>query len=112
MKTITLVQKIKSNGELCAKSAQVVTDLIARGLRQDIHHLVTADERDPASEGYLLANKYQIDTAPFFIVVTDDGITHIYSTYSRFLKNVFDLKLAESDEIAEIMAQNPDMYFI
>jgi hypothetical protein len=112
MKTITLVQKIKSNGEPCAKSAKVITDLNARGLRQDIHHLVTADERDPASEGYLLANKYQIDTAPFFIVVTDDGATHIYPTYSRFLKSVFNLEPAESDEIAEIMTQNPDLYFI
>ena len=112
MKTITLVQKIKSNGELCAKSAQVITDLTARGLRQRINHLVTADERDPASEGYTLASKYQIDTAPFFIVTTDDGATHVYPIYSRFLKNVFNVEPAESDEIAEIMAQNSDMYFI
>ena len=106
MKTITLVQKIKSNGELCAKSAQVITDLTARGLRQRINHLV------PASEGYTLASKYQIDTAPFFIVTTDDGATHVYPIYSRFLKNVFNVEPAESDEIAEIMAQNSDMYFI
>jgi hypothetical protein len=112
MKTITLVQKIKSNGELCAKSAKVITDLNVRGLRQDIHHLVTADERDPASEGYVLAEKYQLDTAPFFIVVTDDGATHVYPTYSRFLKNVFNLEPVESDEVAEIMAQNAYMYFI
>ena len=112
MKTITLVQKIKSNGELCAKSAKVITDLTARGLRHDIHHLVTADERDPASEGYMLAAKYQIDAAPFFIVTTDDGGTHTYPMYNRFLKHVFNIEPAESDEIAEIMAQNSDMYFI
>jgi hypothetical protein len=112
MKTITLVQKIKSNGELCAKSAKVITDLTERGLRLKIHHFVTADERDPASEGYMLAAKYQIDTAPFFIVTTDDGGIHTYPMYNRFLKHVFNLEPAESDEIAEIMAQNSDMYFI
>ena len=112
MKTITLVQKIKSNGELCAKSAKVITDLTARGLRLKIHHFVTADERDPGSEGYMLATKYQIDAAPFFIVTTDDGGTHTYPMYSRFLKQVFNIEPIESDEIAEIIAQNSDMYFI
>lgn len=112
MTTITLVQKIKSNGELCAKSAKVITDLAVRGLCHDIHHFVTADERDTASEGYTLAAQYQVDAAPFFIVATDDGVTHIYPKYSRFLKNVFNLEPAESDEIAEIMAQSSDMYYI
>jgi hypothetical protein len=112
MTTITLVQKVKSNGELCAKSARVINDLAARGLRQDIHRLVTADERNLASEGYKLASQYQIDAAPFFIVATDDGVTHIYPKYSRFLKNVFNLEPAENDEIAEIMAQSSDMYYI
>jgi hypothetical protein len=112
MKTITLVQKIKLNGELCAKSAKVIADLTARGLRNNIDRLVTADERDPASAGYILAAKYQIDSAPFFIVTTDDDRTHAYSIYSQFLRNVFNVEPAESDEIAEIMAQNSDMYFI
>ena len=112
MKTITLVQKIKSDGELCPKSAKVVADLTVRGLRQRIDLLVTADERDPDSEGYTLAAKYQIDTAPFFIVKTDEDATHIYPIYSRFLQHVFNIEPAESDEIAEIMAQNSDMYFI
>ncbi len=112
MKTITLVQKIKSNGELCAKSSKVIADLTARGLRNNIDRLVTADERNPSSEGYVLAAKYQIDTAPFFIVTTDDDKTHTYPIYSQFLRNVFNIESAESDEIAEIMAQNSDMYFI
>lgn len=112
MKTITLVQKIKSNGELCAKSAKVIADLTARGLGHNIDRLVTADERDPASEGYVLAAKYQISAAPFFIVTADDNQTHTYPIYSQFLRNIFNLEPAESDEIAEIMAQNSDMYFI
>jgi hypothetical protein len=112
MKTITLVQKIRSNGELCAKSAKVITDLTARGLRNNIDRLVTADERDPASAGYVLAAKYQIDTAPFFIVTTDDNETHTYPIYSRFLRDIFNLEPVENDEIAEIMAQNSDMYYI
>jgi hypothetical protein len=112
MKTITLVQKIRSNGELCAKSAKVIADLTARGLRNNIDHLVTADEGDSASAGYVLAAKYQIDTAPFFIVTTEDHQTHAYPIYSQFLRSVFNLEPAESDEIAEIMAQNSDIYFI
>ena len=112
MKTITLVQKISSNGELCAKSAKVIADLSVRELGHNIDRIVTADERDPASEGYILAAKYQINAAPFFIVTTDDDRTHAYPSYSQFLRNVFNIEPAESDEIAEIMAQNSDMYFI
>jgi hypothetical protein len=112
MKTITLVQKIRSNGELCAKSAKVIADLTVRGLRNNIDHLVTADERDPASAGYTLAAKYQISAAPFFIVTTEDNQIHAYSIYSQFLRSVFNIEPDESDEIAEIMAQNSDMYFI
>ncbi len=112
MKNITLVQKIKSNGELCAKSAKVITDLASRGLRHNIDRLVTADEQNPGSEGYVLAAKYQIDAAPFFIVTTEDGGTHTYPSYSRFLRNVFNIEPIESDEIAEIMTQNSDMYYI
>jgi hypothetical protein len=112
MTTITLVQKIRSNGELCAKSAKVIADLTARGLRNNIDRLVTADEQNPDSEGYILAAQYQIDNAPFFIVTTEDHQTHAYPIYSQFLRSVFNLEPAESDEIAEIMAQNSDMYFI
>jgi hypothetical protein len=112
MKTITLVQKIRLNGELCAKSAKVIADLSARGLRNNIDHLVTADERDSTSEGYVLAAKYQIDTAPFFIVTTENNQTHAYPIYSQFLRSVFKIEPAESDEIVEIMAQNSDMYYI
>jgi len=50
--------------------------------------------------------------ASFFIVNNDDGSIRVYTAYFRFLEEVFDQKLSESEEIFEIMAQNPDLDFI
>ncbi len=109
---ITMVKKIKLDGQPCAKSARVLAILEERGLLHQIELLVTADERDFDSLGYVLATQYNVDSAPFFIVNNDDGSTSIYKAYSRFLKEVFHQEASEEEEIAEIMAQNPDLDFI
>lgn len=62
---ITMVQKVKHNGQPCAKSARVLSELETLELRDRIDHLVTADERNPDSEGFALAAQYSVDAAPF-----------------------------------------------
>jgi hypothetical protein len=110
--TIALVKKIKQDGQPCAKSARVLADLAERGLLDQIDHIITADERDPASEGYALAAQYRVEAAPFFMITTEDGTTQVYRAYHRFLKEILNQNASEADEVAEIMAQNPDLDFI
>ena len=109
---ITLVKKIKADGSPCRKCGNVLDKLDQSGLMKQIDQVVVADERDSSSEGMVLASKYNVETAPFFIVENDDGSTRVYTVYSRFLKEVLDRKVAESEEISEIMDQNPDLDFI
>ncbi len=109
---ITAVKKIKVDGSPCRKCVDVFDKLEQSGAIKQIDRVVIADERDPSSEGMVLASKHNVEAAPFFIVENDDGSTRIYTVYSRFLKEVLDQKIAESEEISEIMEQNPDLDFI
>lgn len=109
---ITMINKIKRNGQNCAKSARVLTNLEELGFINQIDQIIAADERDQSSEGFALARKYNIATAPFFIIDKDDGLSIVYSVYHRFLDDIFNYRISEKEEILEIMAQNPDLDFI
>ena len=110
---IKLVQKIKKDGNSCRKSAKVLKELKELNLLDKIDEIITADERQQSSsEGFDLARKHQVSSAPFFIVENDEGITKIYTAYYQFMKDVFNVVVSESDEVAEIMAQNPELDYI
>jgi hypothetical protein len=109
---IVMVQKIKLNGERCAQSEKVFQDLKSRDLLNRIHQVAIADERDPNSIGYELATQHQVDKAPFFVVTLVNGSTLVYTAYQHFLKEVLHQVPHDADEIAEIIAQNPDLDFI
>lgn len=110
---IKLVQKIKTDGNSCRKSARVLNNLKELNLLDTIDEVIAADERQQAdSEGFNLARKYQVSSAPFFIVENDEGVSRVYTAYYRFMKDVFKISVSESDEISEMMAQNPDLDYI
>lgn len=110
---ITLVKKIKQNGQACAKSARVLNELEELELLAQIDRIVAADEREVmTSEGYALAAEHGIEAAPFFIVTNDDGSTRTFTAYHRFLKEIFNREVSEEDTVNEILAQNPDLDFI
>lgn len=109
---IKLVKKIKLDGNDCPKSGKVLKELKDLGLIGQIDEIIAADEREPSSEGFSLALKHNVEAAPFFIVTDDNGSTRVYTAYHKFLKEVFNQEVSESDEISEIMAQNPDLDFI
>ncbi|MEL6460426.1 MAG: hypothetical protein AAFY21_03120 [Cyanobacteria bacterium J06641_2] len=108
---IKLVQKIKSDGNSCRKSARVLNELQELNLLDKIDEIIAADERQSNSEGFDLAKKYDVPSAPFFIV-ENEGKTKIYTAYYRFMKDIFNVVVSESDEISEIMAQNPELDYI
>ncbi|MBE9126300.1 MULTISPECIES: hypothetical protein [unclassified Coleofasciculus] len=109
---ITMVKKIKADGNPCCKSANVLGKLEKSGLIEHIDRVVAADEREPFSDGLALALKHAVDAAPFFIVENDDGSSRVYTAYFRFLQEVFDQAVSESEELSELMALNPELDFI
>jgi len=109
---ITLVKKIKADGSECRKCEEVSQRLLAAGLMSRIDEVVIADERDPNSAGMLLAERLQVERAPFFIVTGDAGEEHVYTVYFRFLKEVLRAETQAADEAAEILEQNPDLDYI
>jgi len=108
---ITIVKKIRPDGSLCRKSAEVSAKLIQLNLSDRINHIIFADEREYSSPGLELARRHGVQAAPFFIVEEEDR-TQVYTQYSLFLKEVLGHRTSESEEINEIMAQNPDLDFI
>jgi hypothetical protein len=109
---ITMVKKIKADGSPCRKCAEIEQRLQESGLVQRINRIVIADERDPASEGMQLAEQYQVERAPFFIVMTEDKPAVVYTVFLKFLKEVLETETTEQDEVNAIMDKNPDMDFI
>ncbi len=109
---ITMVKKIKADGNPCRKSANVLSDLEALGFLEAISRVVAADERNPESEGFALASHHGVEAAPFFIVEQKDGSTSIYTAYSRFLKDVFNHHVPDTVRTFEILAQNPELDFL
>lgn len=109
---ITLVKKILADGSPCKKCGDVLEKLESSGHISRIDNIVTADERDPQSEGMLLATKYDVDRAPFFIVEEDGRSPVIYTVYMKFLKEVLDQKTDEAEELKEIMSNNQDLDFL
>jgi len=76
---ITMVKKRLSSGEPCAKCLDVQRFLEDRGLWSQIDEVVWADESDPDSAGWKLAQAHGVELAPFFVVADDAG-THVHTS--------------------------------
>ncbi len=109
---ITLVKKILADGSPCKKCGDVLAKLEANDQMQHIDEVLVADERDNTSAGMVLANKYSVDRAPFFIVEKEGHEPVIYTVYFKFVKDVLEQKTSEEEEIQEIMNDNPDLDFL
>jgi predicted DsbA family dithiol-disulfide isomerase len=109
---ITFVKKILSDGSPCAKCADVLEKLEASGQMSRIDAVITADERDPTTEGMQIAKRYNVDRAPFFVVENEGKPVQIYTVYLKFVKEVLQEKTSERDELKEIMQNNSDLDFL
>ncbi|TVZ38996.1 hypothetical protein P886_3383 [Alteromonadaceae bacterium 2753L.S.0a.02] len=109
---ITLVKKILADGTPCKKCADVIDKLESSGQMAQIDAVLVADERDPSSEGMVLAKKLDVDRAPFFIVEQDGAEPQVYTVYMKFVKEVLDQKTSEREELKEIMENNDDLDFL
>lgn len=100
---ITMVKKILADGSPCQKCGEVEERLREGNHLDRIDHIAIADERDPESEGMQLANRYQIERAPFFIVEEPGREPRVYTVFMRFLKDVLQADVDDADEAAEMM---------
>lgn len=85
---ITMVKKILEDGSPCRKCAQVDERIDKDGVRDKIHKTIIADMRDPNSQGLKLAQQYNIERAPFFIVEESGKEPQIYTIYFQLVKEV------------------------
>jgi hypothetical protein len=90
MTHITFVKKILVDGTPCKKCRDVSERLKRDGLLSLIDNIAIADERDPDSQGILLAKQYQVNRAPFFLIKDDIGQTTVYDIYFKFKKAIED----------------------
>lgn len=109
--TITLVKKILKDGSPCPKCQQVEERLIKTDQMSRIDQVLIADERDPDSAGMKLAERLNVERAPFF-VVDEDGEQRVYTVYFKFVKEVLGQASSKTDEAREILRDNPDLDFI
>ena len=112
MRTITLVKKIKADGNLCRKCADVSRRLEQDGLSARIDRVLIADERAPEGAGMRLARRYAVDRAPFFLVEDDTGRVCVYTVYYRFVKEVLEQQSRPVDELVELMAMHRELDYV
>jgi len=85
---ITFVKKVFADGSPCKKCGEVIAKMEEGQQLQYIDSIVVADEADANSEGMLLAAKYDVSKAPFFLVEDDEGQVTVYTIYFKFVKEV------------------------
>ena len=109
---ITFVKKIKADGSPCPKCNDVQEKLEQNDQLKFIDRTVIADERDESSEGMQIANQYNVERAPFFVVEEDGKEPAIHTVYLKFVKEVLDQKTSATDEAKDILESNPDLDFL
>jgi len=102
---VTFVKKIYKDGSTCQKCDFVWKQIEKDGLVDKINKITVADERDPQSEGIVLARKHNVSRAPFF-VVTEDATPDeekVYDVYFKLKKDVFAQETGEKEKNEEII---------
>ncbi len=88
---LTMVKKIKSSGSACPQCDIAEYELKKRGVWEEIDHIVVADENDLQSEGYQLAVRHRVTSAPFFIVRDQWGGEAVFHSHHQLLTEHFKL---------------------
>lgn len=100
---ITLVKKIRADGNPCRKCDDVLERIGRDGVWDRIDRVTIADERDPSSEGMCLAERHGVERAPFFLVERPGEPVQVYTVYMRLLREVLQKKADERQEVADLM---------
>ena len=87
---ITMVKKLMADGMHCKKCIEVHERLEKSGYIKRINHIADYVENDAGSEGALLADYYQVDKAPFFIVEEEGEEPRVYTVYFKLVKDILE----------------------
>lgn len=87
---ITLVKKVLPDGSLCAKCNDVEQKLKQNDQEKYLSEILIADERDPQSAGMQLAQRLNVQRAPFFVVEEEGREPEVYTVYFKFVKEVLN----------------------
>jgi phosphoadenosine phosphosulfate reductase len=93
---ITMIKKRLANGEACKKCLQAEDLLQRRGLSDRIDRTVWALEGDATSEGMVLAARYGIEVAPFFVVEEAGAEPRVFTSVLEVIKQVLTAPPASS----------------
>jgi len=106
MRRITLVKKVLADGSPCRKCREIETRMAKNGHDAWVDRVVVADERDPESAGWQLAQEHGVNTAPFF-VVEENGQTRIYTVYLKFVREALRSGAPELPTLARTLELSP-----
>ncbi|WP_428603089.1 hypothetical protein [Sedimenticola sp.] len=112
MAFITMVKKLTRDGQPCAKCRDVEARMRREGLFDQIDRVVIAQEGDLSSEGMRLAEIYQVDRAPFFLVADDNGDVQIYTVYFKLLRDVLKPIKEKRPSLSDLLSPAPAADFI
>ncbi|QKX18339.1 hypothetical protein [Microbulbifer sp. YPW1] len=87
---ITLVKKVLADGSLCAKCNDVEQKLKENDQEKFLDEILIADERDLESPGMQLAQRLNVQRAPFFVVEEEGKEPEVYTVYFKFVKEVLN----------------------
>jgi hypothetical protein len=79
-------EKNLRDGSPCKKCGEVLERMEKDDQLRRMDEILVADERDPGSDGMLLAAELGVERAPFFVVTRDDGSRQVYTVYLQFVK--------------------------
>lgn len=88
---VIMIKKKLASGEPCQKCAQAEEMLRRRDLWDQIDEVVWADETDESSPGMVLARKYDVQVAPFFLVEGPAEV-QIYPSAIKVAKEILAAK--------------------
>jgi 3-hydroxyisobutyrate dehydrogenase-like beta-hydroxyacid dehydrogenase len=112
MPQITLVKKVLADGKLCKKCIELIHKLEASENMKFINNTVIAVENDPDSEGMILAKKFAVDKAPFFIFENKKGEAKTLLTYSDFIREALYQTPDRAEEVKDFFNNSSDMDFL
>lgn len=85
---ITMVKKRLSNGQDCDKCARAEEILREKSLWERVKDVVWAVEGDPNSHGMIMASRFGVDAAPFFVIDNGQGRPQVYTSVLKLIKDL------------------------
>jgi len=103
---ITFVKKVDKHGNDCNKCSQIQKQMEKDNILDKIDRIEVIDESNTKNTmGKVLASKYNIKTAPFFVVtIPDKESSEVYKYYTSF-KTEFT-KVSDNEKIKDIFDRN------